>query len=184
MRSFSRSQNGVDVTNPEQVRKALAAVAEECGRIDYVINTAGLLVKEPLYAMSYEKILQSVNINYNGCVIVAKEAYEYLRQSKGSLLFYTSSSYTRGRMMYSIYSSTKAAIVNLCQALAEEWFSQGVKVHCINPERPKTPMRQRAFGVEPDESLLDARYVAIASVNTLAGKHNGEVIDVKRKGNG
>lgn len=178
--SFSRSQNGVDVTDVEKVREALSSVANECGHIDYVVNTAGILVKQPLYAMSYEKVMQSLNVNYNGVVIVAKESYEYLRQSKGSLLFFTSSSYTRGRMMYSVYSSTKAAIVNLCQALAEEWFAQGIRINCINPERTKTPMRQQAFGIEPDGTLLDPRFVAIASVNTLTGKYNGEVIDVKR----
>ena len=178
--SFSRSKNGVDVSNVEQVREALASVARDCGHIDYVVNTAGILIKQPLYAMSYEKVWQSLDVNYKGVVIVAKESYEYLRRSKGSLLFFTSSSYTRGRMMYSIYSSTKAAIVNICQALAEEWFAQGIRVNCINPERTKTPMREQAFGIEPEGTLLDPRFVAIASVNTLTGKYNGEVIDVKR----
>lgn len=178
--SFSRSKNGVDVSNVEQVREALASVARDCGNIDYVVNTAGILIKQPLYAMSYEKVWQSLDVNYKGVVIVAKESYEYLRRSKGSLLFFTSSSYTRGRMMYSIYSSTKAAIVNICQALAEEWFAQGIRVNCINPERTKTPMREQAFGIEPEGTLLDPRFVAIASVNTLTGKYNGEVIDVKR----
>ena len=168
------------MSNVEQVREALASVARDCGNIDYVVNTAGILIKQPLYAMSYEKVWQSLDVNYKGVVIVAKESYEYLRRSKGSLLFFTSSSYTRGRMMYSIYSSTKAAIVNICQALAEEWFAQGIRVNCINPERTKTPMREQAFGIEPEGTLLDPRFVAIASVNTLTGKYNGEVIDVKR----
>lgn len=178
--SFSRSQNGVDVTNIEQVRKALADVKHRNGRIDYVVNTAGVLVREPLFSMSDEDIVRSININYLGVVNVAKASYEYLKESHGSILFYTSSSYTRGRMMYSIYSSTKAAIVNLVQALAEEWLDKGIRVNCINPERTKTPMRLNAFGVEPEGSLLEAKYVGITSINTLVSSHSGEVIDVKR----
>ena len=116
--SFSRSQNGVDVTNAEQVRDTLRSIHERNGRIDYVVSTPGILIKEPLSAMSYDDISASLNVNYLGAVIVAKESFEYLRESKGSLIFYTSSSYTRGRMLYSIYSSTKAAIVNLVQALS------------------------------------------------------------------
>ena len=178
--SFSRSQNGVDVTNIEQVQKALADCYARNGHIDYVVDTAGVLVKEPLYAISQEDIMKSINVNYLGVVNVAKAAYDYLKESKGSMLFYTSSSYTRGRMMYSIYSSTKAAIVNLVQALAEEWSSQNIRINCVNPERTKTPMRLSAFGVEPEGSLLEPKYVGIASINTLVDNLSGEVIDVKR----
>ena len=66
----------------------------------------------------------------------------------------SSSSYTRGRMNYSIYSSTKCATVNFVQALAEEWGGLGVRVNCVNPERTKTPMRTKNFGIEPEDTLL------------------------------
>ena len=177
--SFSRSQNGVDVTDAGQVKNALADVYAHHGCIDYVVCTAGVLIRQPLCAMNYDDILRSVNVNYMGVVNVAKEAFPYLKQSHGSIIFYTSSSYTRGRMMYSIYSSTKAAIVNLTQALSEEWFDDHIRVNCINPQRTRTPMRQQAFGIEPEGTLLDPRQVAIASVNTLTGNATGEVIDVK-----
>jgi 2-C-methyl-D-erythritol 4-phosphate cytidylyltransferase len=178
--SFSRSQNGIDISDEEAVRKALADVAKENGRIDYVVCSAGLLVKEALYSMSYKKINHSVNVNFTGSVNVAKEAYPYLKTTRGALLLYTSSSYTRGRMLYSIYSSTKAAIVNLAQALSEEWFPFGIRINCLNPERTKTPMRTKSFGAEPEESLLKPDIVAIASINTLTSTLTGEVIDVRR----
>ena len=130
--------------------------------------------------MSHEDIISSVNVNYIGAVNVAKESFEYLRETQGSLIFFTSSSYTRGRMLYSIYSSTKAAIVNLVQALSEEWFGFNIRVNCINPERTHTPMRTRSFGNEPADTLLDPKYVAIATVNTLVSRYSGQVIDVKR----
>ena len=102
-------------------------------------------------------------------------------QTQGALLAYTSSSYTRGRMMYSVYSATKAAVVNLVQALAEEWSNDKIRVNCINPERTKTPMRVSNFGNEPEDTLLKSEEVAIASLNTLTSACTGEVIDVKRK---
>ncbi len=178
--SFSRSQNGVDVSDAQAVAAALADVKAKNGRIDYVVNTAGILIKEPLFNISDESILKSVSVNYLGTVNVAKASYQYLKETRGSLLFYTSSSYTRGRMMYSIYSSTKAAIVNLVQALSEEWFNSGINVNCMNPERCKTPMRVKNFGNEPEGTLLDPKDVAIASINTLCSKLTGAVIDVKR----
>lgn len=178
---YSRSLHGVDVSRIEQVEKALHDVAEKEGKIDFVVNTAGILVKEALSAMEYERIQQSVNVNMLGIINVAKASYPYLAQTKGSLLAYTSSSYTRGRMMYSIYSATKAAVVNLVQALAEEWSNDHIRVNCINPERTKTPMRVSNFGNEPEETLLKSEEVAIASLNTITSDYTGEVIDVKRK---
>lgn len=178
--SFSRSENGVDVTNPEAVRKALKEVHTRNGKIDYIVNTAGILVKEPLNAMSEDAIEKSISVNYLGVVNVAKEAFTYLKESHGSMAFYTSSSYTKGRMLYSIYSSTKAAVVNLVQALSEEWADFGIRINCINPERTKTPMRVKAFGNEPEGTLLDPKYVGIATINALVSKLTGEVIDVRR----
>ncbi|MBR4704392.1 MAG: bifunctional cytidylyltransferase/SDR family oxidoreductase [Paludibacteraceae bacterium] len=179
--SFSRSQNGCDVSHAEDVRKALKEVARKEGRIDVVVNTAGILVKEALVSMSQESILASLNVNLLGVINVAREAFPYLRDTRGSLLFYTSSSYTRGRMMYSLYSATKAAIVNFVQAVSEEWHDFGIRVNCINPERTKTPMRVQNFGNEPEGSLLPAEDVAVASLNTVFSASTGEVIDVRRK---
>ena len=156
-------------------------VAEKEGKIDVVVDTAGVLVKESLTGMSQESIVNSINVNLLGVINVAREAFPYLRETRGSLLFYTSSSYTRGRMMYSLYSATKAAIVNFVQAIAEEWYDFGIRVNCINPERTKTPMRIQNFGNEPEGTLLPAEDVAIASFNTLFSNATGEVIDVRRK---
>lgn len=180
---FSRSLTHTDVGNREDVKKALQSVMEQNGRIDFVIATAGVLHKEPLNAMPYENILQAVNTNYFGTVNIALEAFPYLKESKGMLLFFTSSSYTMGRAFYSIYSSTKAAIVNFVQAIAQEWESFGIRINCINPERTKTPMRVRNFGNEPENTLLSASEVAEATVRTLLLNYTGQVIDVKRKRN-
>lgn len=176
---FSRSLNGVDISNKEQVKTSLREVYEKEGDIDYVINTAGVLIKETLMNMSYEDILKIININYLGMVHVAIESCTYLKKSKGQLLFYTSSSYTRGRAFYSLYSSTKAACVNFVQAIAQEWDSLNIRVNCINPERTYTPMRIKNFGHEPLHTLLTAEKVAICSIKTLLSNFTGQIIDVK-----
>lgn len=178
--SFSRL-NGVDVSNAPIVNKILKDVFNKEGRIDYVINTAGVLNKQPLNNMTYDEIITSINVNYLGSIIVAKESFPYLKESKGCLLLYTSSSYTRGRSMYSLYSSSKAAIVNFVQAMSEEWYDYGARINCINPERCKTPMRIKNFGIEPEGTLLDPKIVGVVSVNTLFTLMTGEIIDVKIK---
>ncbi|HLS30456.1 MAG TPA: bifunctional cytidylyltransferase/SDR family oxidoreductase [Flavobacteriaceae bacterium] len=178
---FSRGLNQVDVTQEASVKKALQEVYDKEGKIDAVFNTAGLLSKEPLNNMSVLQIDKIIDVNLNGVIHVARAAYPYLLESKGDLVFYTSSSYTRGRPNYSVYSATKAAIVNFVQAVAAEWDADGIRVNCINPERTKTGMRTSNFGEEPDDNLLCPKNVAHISLSTLCTNLNGQVIDIKVK---
>lgn len=177
--SFSRSLNNIDITQIEDVRSALKQVHEKEGRIDCIVNTAAVLAKEPLTSMQYDKINQLLDINLKGVVNISLEAFSYLKETRGHLLFYTSSSYTRGRAFYSLYSATKAAVVNFIQAIASEWELQGVHVNCVNPERTKTPMRMTNFGTEPEGTLLSAAEVANVSLGVLCSELSGQVIDVK-----
>ena len=179
--SFSRSTTGTDISDAESVKKSIRDVAEKEGRIDYVVNSAAILMKEPLMTMSPESIKAIINTNYWGMVNVAMASYEWLKKTNGQLLLFTSSSYTRGRAFYSLYSSTKAAVVNFAQALAQEWDPDGIRINVINPERTKTPMRVKNFGIEPDNTLLTAEEVAVASLNTLMSDFTGQVVDVKMK---
>lgn len=176
---FSRTLHNVDITHRDQVNEALKSVSEQYGKIDFIINTAGVLYKEPLVTMDEYKIESIINTNYLGMVNVAIESFEYLKESKGHLLFFTSSSYTLGRAFYSLYSSTKAATVNFVQAISQEWDCKGIKVNCIKPERTKTRMRTENFGIEPEETLLSPNQVAIIAIKTLLSDFTGQVVDVK-----
>jgi len=177
--SFSRSTTGTDISCIDDVKNALTLVYQKEGKIDFVINTAAVLLKEPLHLMKYESIKCIIDVNYFGMVNVSLACFEYLKESRGRLLHFTSSSYTRGRAFYSLYSSTKAAVVNFVQAISQEWEPFGIKVNCINPERTKTLMRIKNFGVEPEETLLKSEIVAIAALETCLNDITGQVIDVK-----
>ncbi|MFI9082108.1 D-ribitol-5-phosphate cytidylyltransferase [Streptomyces sioyaensis] len=177
----SRSGTGTHVERHDDVEKALADAYAEAGRIDYVVNTAGVLRIGKLAEADSKTIQQATAVNYLAPVNIARAAYKYLAEAQGQLLLYTSSSYTRGRAGYSLYSSAKAAIVNLTQALADEWGKDGIRVNCINPERTRTPMRSKAFGGEPADSLLTSRAVALSSLDVLLSSLTGQVIDVRRQ---
>ncbi|MBL6279529.1 bifunctional cytidylyltransferase/SDR family oxidoreductase [Micromonospora fiedleri] len=177
---FSRSSTGTHVERPADVEAALKTAFEATGRIDYVVVTAGILEKGALAEMDQETIDRVLQVNFVGPVTVARQSLPYLQHTKGQLLLYTSSSYTRGRADYALYSATKAALVNLTQALSDEWAELGVRVNVINPERTATPMRTKAFGAEPEHTLLAAEIVAQASLDVLVSELTGQVIDVRR----
>jgi len=179
---FSRSTTGTHVEKRDQVAKALREVSAQSGRIDFVVNCAGVLDICTIEELSSESLEHTLQVNLLAPVIIAQESLPYLKASRGQLLYFTSSSYTRGRANYGLYSATKAATVNLTQSLADEWLEYGVRVNCINPERTKTGMRLQAFGPEPEGSLLTPEQVALASIDTLISKYTGQVIDVRRPG--
>ena len=177
---FSRSATNTHVQHRSDVRAAATQVLAEHGRVDFVVNAAGVLPRGSLVDASEEDVYSATEINYVAPIFIAQEFHAALRRSKGSLLLFTSSSYTRGRASYSLYSSAKAAVVNLTQALADEWAADGVRVNCINPERTATPMRTKAFGTEPPESLLESMSVARASLDVLLDSGTGHILDLRK----
>jgi ribitol-5-phosphate 2-dehydrogenase (NADP+) / D-ribitol-5-phosphate cytidylyltransferase len=178
--TFSRSSTRTHVERREDVTAAVRSVLEAHGSIDFVVNTAGVLPRGTLAETSEETVYAATEVNYLAPILIAQELFPHLEASGGSMLFFTSSSYTRGRGGYSLYSSAKAAVVNLTQALADEWAPHGVRINCINPERTGTPMRTKAFGREPAESLLDSMSVARASIDTLLSRDTGHVYDLRK----
>ncbi|MFD3455630.1 D-ribitol-5-phosphate cytidylyltransferase [Streptomyces sp. NPDC058691] len=179
--ALGRSTTGTHVDNPEHVDDALSKAYGETGRIDFVVNTAGVLRIGRLAETDNATIEEALRVNYLAPVQIARAAHKYLAETQGQLMLYTSSSYTRGRAEYSLYSSTKAAMVNLTQALADEWAADGIRVNCVNPERTATPMRTKAFGQEPVGTLLSSESVARSSLDVLLSDLTGHVIDVRQQ---
>jgi 2-C-methyl-D-erythritol 4-phosphate cytidylyltransferase len=178
--AFSRSGTRTHVERREDVMAACARVIAETGRVDYVVNAAGVLPRGNLVEASEDLVLSSTEINYLAPIYIAQTFHSHLRETRGSLLLFTSSSHTRGRSGYSLYSSAKAAVVNLTQALADEWAGDRIRVNCINPERTATPMRAAAFGAEPQDSLLPSRTVAEIAVDVVTAGWTGSIVDARR----
>ncbi|WEK13803.1 MAG: bifunctional cytidylyltransferase/SDR family oxidoreductase [Candidatus Microbacterium phytovorans] len=176
---FSRTSTGTDIKSAKAVRRALAEVKDAVGRIDVVIVTAGVLRIAPLVESRKRDLKDTIEVNLIGPAIVAREAHAHLAETSGQVVLFTSSSYTRGRAGYSAYSATKAGVVNLTQALAEEWEQSRVRINCINPQRTHTPMRTQAFGDEPLDSLLDPADVARVTLNVAASELTGQIVTVQ-----
>jgi NAD(P)-dependent dehydrogenase (short-subunit alcohol dehydrogenase family) len=178
--SFSRSSTNTHVERREDLVAAARHALDATGRVDYVVNAAGVLPRGELVGTSEETIYAATEVNYLAPILVAQVFHPHLVETRGSLTLFTSSSYTRGRSGYSLYSSAKAATVNLTQALADEWAADKVRVNCINPERTATPMRTKAFGVEPAGSLLESEVVARASLDVMTSGLTGHVVDIRK----
>ncbi|TMX34358.1 2-C-methyl-D-erythritol 4-phosphate cytidylyltransferase [Vibrio sp. Hep-1b-8] len=171
--SFSRTETGHSITNTKAVSNFLDNIFKRHKKIDMIVNTTGSLTKKPLKNISDIDIDEDINVNLISCFKLAKLSFPYLKESKGSLTFFSSSSYSRGRAFYSVYSATKAAIVNLTQALSEEWGVHGIRINCVTPDRTKTPMREKSFGNECSNTLLDPNTVAKVALGAMTSDTTG-----------
>ena len=169
----------VDVTHVDSVHNFMGRVVDETGRIDFIVNCAGDLIRRDVEFMTTEQWRNLYRVNVEGCFNVAQAVIPYFRnQQSGSLLFLGSSSYTRGRAGYAAYSSSKAAVVNFCQALAEELAPLGICVNVASPGRVKTGLRERNFGKEPEGTLLSPDFVALQIAAALSTETTGSVFDI------
>ena len=175
--SFSRS-NGCDISEHGQVEQAIAQALQRWGRIDHVINAAGLLLKSPLSEQPPQEVARQVSVNLLGALNVAQCAHAALKATQGMLVQFSSSSYTRGRAEYTPYSACKAGIVNLTQGLADEWQDDGIRVNCVVPGRTDTAMRRNSFGPEASRSLLSPYEVALATGKLLSSDATGVIARV------
>ena len=173
-------QDILNISNYSDVENSLKLVYEKESKIDCVINTAGILSMGKIENREIDDIVRDININYIGSINVLKASIPYLKLSKGAILLFASSSYTRGRANFAIYSSTKAALVNLTQAISEEHEHDKIRINIINPERTATPMRFQNFGAEPKNTLLNPKSVAVASLLTVLSDFTGQVINVTK----
>jgi 2-C-methyl-D-erythritol 4-phosphate cytidylyltransferase len=176
---FSRS-TGTDVRDNTSIKRALEEVYGKHKRIDIIIGSSGVLRRGFIEQLEISDIIDQVSINLIGCMLVAKESIPYLKQSKGSLLFFSSSSYSRGRCEYAPYSASKAGLVNFVQGFAEEMSMYDVRVNVLNPERTNTPMRSKNFGQENPRELLSTKYVALAALKTAISNITGAIVDVRK----
>ncbi len=174
--SFS---DGVDIRDYHICEKSLKEINKKEGKINGVIITAARLKFGFIETIDVDDLKEQIETNLLGNMYAAKASIPYLKKSEGSILFFASSSYTRGRAGYSPYSSSKAGIINFAQALADELINYNIKVNVINPERAATPMRFNAFGKEDALTLLSPEFIAVQTLNIITRNITGSVFDIK-----
>jgi 2-C-methyl-D-erythritol 4-phosphate cytidylyltransferase len=169
----------IDITNYDTITNTLKTIWDNEKKIDYVINCAGDLIRKDVEFTSVEEWDHIYDVNLKGNFLLVKALLPYFKkQNYGNIMFVGSSSYTRGRAGYSAYCGSKAALVNFCQAFAEEVSSDNIRVNVASPGRVNTPLRYRNFGKEDPETLLNAEYVAKKIVFAMLQETTGSVFEI------
>lgn len=122
----------MDVQDEDSVRKAIARIVEKEGRLDAVINNAGIGIAGPLEQLAAENIEKVLDTNVKGVVRVIQAALPHLRQSKGRVLNISSIGALFGLPYRGIYCASKAAVDLITEALRMELATHGVQACSIH----------------------------------------------------
>ncbi|MDF1792632.1 MAG: SDR family oxidoreductase [Thalassobaculaceae bacterium] len=130
-----------DVSDPVQVRRAAAATVESFGRIDAVVNNAGIAVFKPLLDTSFEEWSRVLAVNLNGPFLMVQETARIMAETGGGAVVNIGSiSGLRASTLRVAYGTSKAALMHLTKQQATELGEIGVRVNLIAPGPVDTAM--------------------------------------------
>lgn len=146
-----------DVGDGASVDAAVATVAERFGRIDILINNAGIGAIGDVTANDDDEWLHVLNINVVGIARVSRAALPHLLASPSAAIVNTCSIVaTVGLPQRALYSASKGAVAALTQAMAADHVRQGVRVNAVVPGTADTPWVARLLAAADDPRGAEA----------------------------
>jgi NAD(P)-dependent dehydrogenase (short-subunit alcohol dehydrogenase family) len=183
-----------DVSNEDDVAGFAAAVEAACGRIDVLVNNAGIACISPAEQTPAALWREVVEVNLTGPFLLCQAfGRSMLAQRRGSIINIASVAGLRGVADRAAYNASKHGLIGLTRTLAVEWGGRGVRVNAVCPGWVKTPMddADQAEGAYGDADISDhvpmgrfasaddvAQAVAFLADSTRSGFVNGAALPV------
>lgn len=175
-----------DVAEPGAAQRAVRAAVRRFGRLDCVVNNAGVLTVGRLDRLAPARIREMVRVNLLGPLRVLRAALPLLRRRRrGAIVNVASLLGKEGAAEYVSYCATKFGVIGLTEALAEELRGTGVSVWAVCPGAVDTPMARQGGGLTEREraDLIPPESVARVIVELATRRRrrpSGAAVDVTR----
>ncbi|MEH7124183.1 SDR family oxidoreductase [Bacillus sp. JJ1503] len=175
-----------DVANQENVKQVVGEIYKTLGRIDFLVNAAGINRRNEAVDVSDEELKSVMEINLNGTVYMCQAVQPYLVQEGGGSIvnFASVLAHYGGKYLIS-YSASKGAVIQATQCLAVEWAEHNIRVNAVCPGYVKTPISgtwkdpmfhervvtrtpQRRFG-EPEEIAAVVDFLCSSDASYITG---------------
>jgi NAD(P)-dependent dehydrogenase (short-subunit alcohol dehydrogenase family) len=168
--TFEKSRDvvalAVDVCSEDVVEAALKVVVDKFGRLDGVVNSAGIAADVPALDTPVDLFKRILDVNVIGSFIVARAAARIMKAAKsgGAIVNISSVSGLRGSKGRVAYGASKGAVVTMTQVLANDLAGFGIRVNAIAPGPIETPMVKQVHSAADRELYM--RYIPMARYGT------------------
>lgn len=151
-----------DVSDDASVRAGVDAVVAEWGRLDVLVNNAGIGAQGDIAANDDDEWRRVLDVNVLGIVRLTRAALPHLRRSPAAAVVNTASiAATAGLPQRALYSASKGAVLALTRAMAADHLREGIRVNCVNPGTADTPwvgrLLESADDPAAERAALEAR---------------------------
>jgi len=162
----------MDVSDPAQIKSAVATVIEKFGRLDILINNAGIYPRIPADEVTDEEWLRVQQVNLNGTWRSCMAVIPHLKaQGGGSIINIGSVTLRLGMANLSHYISSKGGVVGLTRGMARDLGPYGIRVNCLHLGAIKTEGEKRL-------SAADATALAaVEKLQSMPGRQTPETIE-------
>lgn len=145
-----------DVSQPAAVAAFTRQVLAHFGRIDHLVNNAGVAEFGPMEDMSFERWRMVMATNLDGVFLCSQAALPALKQSRGCIVNIASISGLRASTLRIAYGTSKAAVIHLTMQQAAELGEFGVRANCVAPGPVRTKMADAVHSPEIVRAYHDA----------------------------
>jgi cyclopentanol dehydrogenase len=138
-----------DVADEIQVADCIAQVGEKYGRVDVLVNNAGVVLVKPFDQITWNEFRRTTEVNLGGHFLLCKYVLPYMKKQKSGVIVNMGSvSGHVGQMDHVMYGATKGAIIAMTRALAWELAPYNIRVNSISPGSVDTPMLRGDIDLE------------------------------------
>jgi NAD(P)-dependent dehydrogenase (short-subunit alcohol dehydrogenase family) len=130
-----------DVADENQVANCVKQVGDKYGRVDGLVNNAGIVLVKPFDQITWEEFRHTTDVNLGGHFLLCKYVLPYMKKQKSGVIVNMGSvSGHVGQTEHVMYGATKGAIIAMTRALAWELAPYNIRVNSISPGSVDTPM--------------------------------------------
>jgi gluconate 5-dehydrogenase len=146
-----------DVRDPAAVQAAVAAALRRFGRLDAVVNNAGVSLRTPVEDVTPAAWEDLLRTNVSGPFFVAQAAARaMMAQGGGTIINVASALGVVGHPLLAAYAVTKGAVVHMTRALAAAWAAHNIRVNAVAPGYIDSPLNAYRKGTPLEQAVLDA----------------------------
>ena len=167
-----------DMSKLKDVERIVSEVESRWDHIDLLINNAGVVSAAPLQDLSDEDIINQININLTGLILLTKKALPLLlRSNEGGIMNISSGLGLIAKPFYSVYAATKAGLKHFSEAIRRELIPENIHVMTVYPTATDTDMMVSAKIKQMDSAQL----VAKKSIKGLLNKDIDVILGGERR---